>query len=461
MSSKISRRSFMVGCCSAIAAYAGSRITNLAFAAGPKPDAINSNDRLVVVFLRGGWDALNIVPPIAGTDRGLYLSARPNIYIPTSGANAALNLDGQFGLHPSMAPLLPFYQAKKLAIVHAVGLNYDTRSHFDAQEFIELGTPGLKTSSSGWITRYLQSSPALKPGVIFPALATGGSQPMSLMGTLDAVAMNDPSGFALNGNWQYELEQRAALRDLYAGTNWLCEAGTETLDTVDLIESTSPGTYVPSNGAVYPTNSTFADNLKAIAQIIKMQLGLEVATVDLGGWDTHEHEGDTGSGYIAGQLNPLAQALAAFYTDLNGGCGANFIKRTTVVVISEFGRRLKENGNRGTDHGHGSVMLILGGSVNGGKVYGQWPGLSTAQLYDGGDLAVTTDYRAILSEIVERGLGNPNISTVFPGFTSYTPLGLINLYAPVPAPVPTPTGLNKKTYLPITAKAAFNDNLCP
>jgi uncharacterized protein (DUF1501 family) len=456
MSASISRRSFLVGCCSAIAAYAGSRITNLAFAA-PSGNSFADTDRLVVLFLRGGWDALNIVPPISGEDRGIYELERPNIQIPTNGETAAINLNGQFGLHPSMAPLAQFYQGGKLAIIQGVGLDYDTRSHFDAMQFIELGTPGQKTIGTGWLTRHLQTAPNLPPTMLFPALSAGGSQAMSLLGTNDAVSLSDPSGFRLHGNWEYEDLQRAALRDLYNGPSWLEIAGTETLDMVDLIESTNPGDYAASNGAVYP-NGSFGDNLQAIAQLIKMQVGMQVATIDLGGWDTHENQGDDGGGYFATNLlSPLAKGLAAFYTDLNGGCEANFMQRTTVVVMSEFGRRLKENANHGTDHGHGNVMLVLGGSVKGGKFYGQWPGLRNDQLYDGADVRITTDFRRVLSEIITRRLGNPNISQVFPDYSGFTPLDfMVNAY---PEPIEIPPGLDQKSYLPLVS--APGDGLCP
>lgn len=456
MKKHISRRSFLAGCCSAVAAYAGSRITNLAFAA-PSQQISPVTDKLVVVFLRGGWDALNVVLPISGTDRGIYQNERPNIAVPTSGTGAAINLNGQFGFHPSMAPLMQFYQAGKLAIIHGVGLDYDTRSHFDAMQFIELGTPGQKTIDTGWLTRHLQTSPFLPASMYFPALSAGGSQAMSLLGTSDAVSMSDPSGFKLYGHWNYKELQRAAIRDLYSGDSWLQVAGTETLDMVDLIESTNPGNYVSANGAVYPGGS-FGDNLQAIAQLIKMQVGMQVATVDLGGWDTHENQGSSGGGYFATSLlGPLAQGLAALYTDLNGPCGSNFIKRTTIVVMSEFGRRLKENANRGTDHGHGNVMLVLGGSVKGGAMYGEWPGLSNELLYDRADLRVTTDFRRVLSEIITHRLGNPNIDYIFPDYSGFSPLNfMVNAYPPVP---PISPDQDQITYLPLITSPG--DDLCP
>lgn len=452
----INRRSFLAGFCGAVASYAGSRITNLAFAA-PSAQTIPETDRLVVVFLRGGWDALNVVPPIAGNDRAIYQTERPNLAVPTNGAGAAINLNGQFGFHPGMSALMPFYRSGKLAIIQGVGLNFDTRSHFDAQQFIELGTPGQKTIGTGWLTRHLQTAPNLPASIIFPALCAGGAQAMSLIGTPDAVSMSDPTGFRLIGNWNYQTSQRAAIRDLYNGSSWLEVAGTETLNMVDLIETTQPGEYLPANGAVYP-NDSFGNNLQAIAQLIKMQLGMQVATIDLGGWDTHENQGSTGGGYFATNLlTPLAQGLAALYTDLNGGCGSNFIKRTTIVVMSEFGRRVKENANRGTDHGHGNVMLVLGGSVKGGAFYGEWPGLRNDQLYDRADLRVTTDFRRVLSEIITRRLGNPHIDQIFPTYSGYSPLDF--MIDANPSPVVGHPGLDPRSFLPLISTSS--DNLCP
>lgn len=459
MSKILSRRSFLAGCGATAVALAAtalqSRIGQVAFAETSGVPAYVP-EALVVVFLRGGWDALNVVMPLGGNDRGIYEQSRPNIKVPLSGANAALNLDGVFGLHPAMAPLYNLFQSRKMAVIQAAGLTFDTRSHFDAQMFMDLGTPGVKTTPDGWLTRLLRTWPGLSPTLLIPALSAGGSQSVSLTGTTNAVAMNTPSSFTLNGNWKYEMEQRAALRDLYHDPSWLGLAGTRTLDMVDLIEYASPGVYTPANGAAYPSGS-FGDNLKTIAQILKMKLGLRVATVDLGGWDTHRFQGDAGGGTLGDNLlKPLAQGLAAFYADLMGGCGADFHQHTTVVVMSEFGRRLKENANRGTDHGHGSVQLLLGGGVRGGRVYGQWPGLSNAQLYDGADLAVTTDFRQVLAEIVSARLGDFDLGAVFPGYNGYAPLGVMDplFYAPVQLP----SNLNTHIFVPSLNKGEI---YCP
>ncbi len=400
-----SRRQFLQGCSYAIASMAGARLTNLGFSRQE-----NSSDTLVVVFLRGGWDALNVVPPIQGDDRGFYEKARPNIKI-----TDLLQLNDQFGLHPSLGPLHDLYQAGKMGVVHAVGLNHDTRSHFDAQEFIELGTPGLKNTTSGWITRHLQETGVSS---ILPVLSTAG-QPTSLLNFVPTVNLSTPADFS---QWDNGLlaSQQNALRQLYNGSSLLHRAGSRTLDALGIVSPLVAQEYQPSNGAYY-NDDELGQQLKTIAQMIKLEAGLRVAAVDFGGWDTHEYETDGNGGYIADLLGSLASGLANFYLDLDSG----YTDRLSVVVISEFGRRLVQNESYGTDHGHGSVMLALGGNVNGGQVLGTWPGLHNDQLYDHADLAVTTDYRQVLSELLSKRLGNTNIENIFPGFgTNYSPLGL-------------------------------------
>ena len=401
----LTRRNFLQGCSYAIASMAGARLTNLAFAQEGNP-----SDTLVVVFLRGGWDALNVVPPLQGDDRGFYEKARPDIKI-----SDLLPLNDQFGLHPALAPLHGLYQSGKLGVVHAVGLDHDTRSHFDAQEFIELGTPGSKNTTSGWITRHLQE---VGVSSILPVLSTTG-QPTSLLNFIPTVNLNTPSDFSQWENGLLESQQNA-LRQLYSGQTLLHRAGTRTLDALDIVSPLVGAQYQPSNGASY-NDDEFGVQLKTVAQMIKLETGLRVAAVDYGGWDTHEYETDGNGGYIAELLGNLASGLSNFYLDLDSG----FTNHLSVVVISEFGRRLVQNESYGTDHGHGSVMLTLGGNVNGGQVFGSWPGLNNDQLYDHADLAVTTDYRQVLSELLSTRLGNLNIESVFPGFSgNYKPLGI-------------------------------------
>ncbi|MFZ5902773.1 MAG: DUF1501 domain-containing protein [Chloroflexota bacterium] len=401
MNTKISRRQFMQGCSAAIAAMAGARLTNVAFAAQDSPA-----DTLVVVFLRGGWDALNVVPPLAGNDRGFYEKARPGLKIPD---NMLLPLNDQFGLHPALNPLYDLYQQGHLGIVHAVGLNFDTRSHFDAMEYIELGTPGSKATTSGWITRHLQTAPGGTSGLL-PAIAAP-SQPTALLGATVTVSMSSVSDFT---QWDNGLlaEQQAALRRLYNGDTLLHQVGLRTLDAVQAVAPVAEAEYRPSNGARYEEDE-LGTQLKTVAQMIKMDAGLKVATVDFGGWDMHEYESwSADDGWMPNQLRSLGSNLANFYLDLDSG----YTNKLSVVVISEFGRRLAQNDSQGTDHGHGSVMLALGGAVNGGQVYSAWPGLHNDQLYDHADLAVTTDYRQVLGELLVNRLGNPNVGEVFPGF---------------------------------------------
>jgi len=399
------RRQFLQGCSYAIASMAGARLTNLSFAQDD-----NSSDTLVVVFLRGGWDALNVVPPLQGDDRGFYEKARPNLRI-----TDLLPLNDQFGLHPALGPLHDLYQAGKMGIIHAVGLDHDTRSHFDAQEFIELGTPGSKNTTSGWITRHLQETGVSS---ILPVVSTAG-QPTSLLNFVPTVSVNSPSDFSQWGN-DLVGSQQNALRQMYKGGTLLHQAGARTLDALSIVSPLTEQEYQPSNGASY-NDDELGQQLKTIAQMVKLDAGLRVAAVDFGGWDTHEYETDGNGGYIGDLLGQLSSGLSNFYLDLDSG----YTDHLSVVVISEFGRRLVQNESYGTDHGHGSVMLTLGGSVNGGQVFGAWPGLHNDQLYDHADLAVTTDYRQVLSELISKRLGNSNIENIFPGFSGrYNPLGI-------------------------------------
>ncbi|MBX3014753.1 MAG: DUF1501 domain-containing protein [Caldilineaceae bacterium] len=453
---QLTRRGLMVGCSAAIAALAGARLGYVAFGS---PEGEPNQDILVVVFLRGGIDGLSAVMPIAGVDRGYYETSRENIAVPVSGPNAALPLTDQLGLHPSGAPLYGLYQDKKMAVIHAAGLTSDTRSHFDAMKYMELGTPGSKSATTGWLTRHLHTSPNLPSQIIMPALAAGSLQPTSLIGSMEAIGMTSPNSFSFNGHWNYGDPQRAALRKAYGGdSTWLHAAGLQTLDAVDVVEYGNPGSYTPENGAVYPNNG-FGQNLRTIAQMIKLQLGMRVATIDLGGWDTHEYQGDTGTGYFSTQFGNLASGLAALMTDLSNVNGTDHTQRLTMVVMSEFGRTFKQNASRGTDHGHGNVMFVVGGKVNGGTVYGAWPGLHTDQLYDRRDLAITTDYRSVLSEILIRRLQNANLGYIFPGYTSYQPAGILqgadltpNYNTPTVTPTPgstIPANTASQIYLPM------------
>lgn len=418
----LTRRGFLVGCSAAIAGLAGARLNYAAF--GDPAEEPNQNI-LVTIFLRGGCDALSVITPLAGDDRGHYELARPDIKLPTAGPNSLLPLNGQFGLHHAAAPLNALYQDGKLALVVAAGMHEDTRSHFDAMDYMEMGTPGYKGHGSGWLTRLLRTA-EIDESAIIPSVAVGRLQPVAQLGHYETISMTAPADINLNiGYWGWRAEQQATLRSIFQQENSsLHRASQRALDTATVLTEQNVGAYTPTVNT-YPTGA-FGDQLKTIAQLIKLQLGLKVATIDLGGWDTHENQINWGAptaGYFTDLLGRLAQGMAALYADLEAS-GSHYTQRLTVVVMTEFGRRLKENAQRGTDHGHGSFMMVLGGQVNGG-LHGVWPGLHNDQLYDRADLAVTTDYRRVLSEIMIRRLGNNKLGYVFPGYVGYQPLGVV------------------------------------
>ena len=360
--------------------------------------------RLVAIFQRGAADGLNIVVPHAEPQ---YYAMRPSISIPR---NSVIDLDGFFGLHPSLAPFQPLWQQRQLAIVHAAGSPDPNRSHFDAQDFMESGTPGAKSTDDGWLNRALRNLPQSQKSA-FQAIAMGPSIPRILSGAEPAIAINNINDFSLGGRNPkaspvantFEAMYDHSLDTVMHGT------GEETFDAVKMLRSADPSKYKPAPGVDYPKGH-FGDSMRQLAQLIKADLGVQVAFADIGGWDHHVNEGAT-EGQIANVLRDFSQSLAAFWTDL-GDLGED----TVVVTMSEFGRTARENGNRGTDHGHANVMFVLGGPVKGGKVYGRWPGLDQAQLYEGRDLALTTDFRQVLGEAVARHMGNKNLATVFPGY---------------------------------------------
>ena len=360
--------------------------------------------RLVVIFQRGAADGLNIVVPHG---EPAYYAMRPSINIPKS---SVLDLDGFFGLHPSMSGLQPIWHQKHLAIVHAAGSPDPTRSHFDAQDFMESGTPGLKATEDGWLNRSLHSLSSADAA--FRAVSMGPSLPRILSGPEHAVAVNNLNDFGVGGNLRGEPVQNS-FEAMYAGSvdAVLHGSAQETFEAVKMLKSANPAQYMPANGANYP-RGRFGESLKQLAQLIKANLGVQVAFADIGGWDNHINEGST-EGQLANVLRDFSQSLGAFWIDLG-----DLAEDTVVVTMSEFGRTARENGNRGTDHGHANVMFIMGGQVSGGKVYGRWPGLEQSQLYEGRDLALTTDFRRVVGEVVSRHLGNHDLASVFPGFDS-------------------------------------------
>jgi uncharacterized protein (DUF1501 family) len=380
-----------------------SFLTRAAFGA---VDGGIANKRLVVIFQRGAADGLNIVVPHAEPQ---YYAMRPSINIPRK---SVIDLDGFFGLHPSLAPFQPLWQQRHLAIVHAAGSPDITRSHFDAQDFMETGTPGVKATEDGWLNRSLRNLPATSQQTPFRAIALGPSLPRILSGPEPAVAMNNINDFSVGGIKNRKPSPAAsAFEAMYdhSSDSVLHGTGEETFDAVKMLKAADPGKYAPAPGANYP-KGRFGDSLRQLAQLIKANLGVQVAFADISGWDHHVNEGAT-EGQLANVLGEFSQSLAAFWTDL-GDLGED----TVVVSMSEFGRTVRENGNRGTDHGHANVMFVLGGPVKGGKVYGRWPGLDQSQLYEGRDLALTTDFRQVIGEAVARHLGNKNLAEVFPGY---------------------------------------------
>ena len=416
------RRRLILGTSATLGAIAMSPLKRMAGVGGAQE---YNEEVLVVLFLRGGCDALNFIPPVAGDERTYYEAERPQLQIAVSGADAALPLDGQFGLHPSAGGLHGLFQDGKLAVVLAAGMHDPTRSHFDAMAYMELGSPGKKSTATGWMTRHMESATNLPNEILLPALAMGNLQPTSLQGSWETLTMSGPGSFNLNtGPARSRDAQRLALRHLYSeGSTSLHKAGVQTLNALDIVEANLAGKYVPGNGAVYPAG-TFGNQLQVIARMIKQRIGLRISTISLYGWDTHHSQGTGTAGTFAALVTALSEGLTAFYTDLDGVAPEDYAQRLTVVVQSEFGRRFPENASTGTDHGHGCMMLVLGGNVNGG-LHGTWPGLRSDQLSIGRDLETTTDYRRVLSEVLIRRMGNPYLGEVFPSYTAYTPLGVV------------------------------------
>ena len=372
---------------------------------------------LVAVFQRGAVDGLNMVVPFG---ERAYYSNRPSIAIPRPGAQGgALDLDGFFGLHPRMGSLVPYFKDGSLAIVHASGSPDDTRSHFDAQDYMESGTPGLKSTRDGWMNRYLHAKDHAERSSPFRAVALTQGLPRSLQGTAPALAIGQLGQFGIRAGQDNDImmsgfeAQYSQAADSVLGTT-----GKEAFDAVKMMKEANPAGYTPANGAEYP-RAGFGDAMRQIAQIIKADLGLEVAFAELGNWDHHANEGSS-TGQIANRLDEFAGGISAFARDLG-----DRMQDVMLITMSEFGRTVRENGNRGTDHGHGNAMLILGGNVKGGKVYGKWPGLDRDQLYQGRDLAITTDFRNVFAEALQGHLGATDVSKVFPGFKYGEQLGFV------------------------------------
>jgi len=370
---------------------------------------------LVAVFLRGAVDGLNVVVPW-GEDA--YYAGRPTIAVPRPGstAGAALDLDGFFGLHPSLAPLHALYREGAAAFVHAAGSPDPSRSHFDAQDFMESGTPGSRTTRDGFLARALTASPRRGESPVRAAALTR-SMPRILAGADGAVAIDRLERYGLRGSGD-----AGALEAMYAGSaaEPLRASARESFEALRVLEAAAPSRIAADNGAQYPPGE-LGRSLRQIAQLIRSGVGLEVAFADATGWDTHAGQGAS-NGQLANRLRDLALAIAAFTRDLGSR-----MSDVTLVTMSEFGRTARENGNRGTDHGHGNAMILVGGGIRGGRVYGRWPGLSRDRLYEQRDLAVTTDFRDVFAEILTARMRVPaaGMTAVFPGYAARERLGLI------------------------------------
>ena len=362
--------------------------------------------RLVVVFQRGAVDGLNVIVPYRERN---YYTMRPGIAIPE---NQILDLDGFFGLHPSLVALKPLYDHGHLAIVHAAGSPDMSRSHFDAQDFMESGTPGVKSTQDGWLNRTLQAEDLQhrREHTAFRALALGSEVPRTLAGPVPAVALSNLNNFVVGARGPAPSLAASALEAMYgdSGDSIFHSAGESTFEAVKMLRAANPAQYKPAAGIEYP-GSEFGSNMRQIAQLLKANLGVETAFTDVGGWDTHQNQGAV-NGQLADRLRDFSSSIAAFWLDLGDDA-----ENVTLVTMSEFGRTARQNGTGGTDHGHANVMFVLGGHVKGGKVCGRWPGLENEQLNEGRDLAVTTDFRSVLGAVVNKTLGIDNLDLVFPG----------------------------------------------
>ena len=358
---------------------------------------------LIAIFQRGAVDGLSMVVPCGEAE---YYRARPTIAVPRPNAgDGALDLDGFFALNPRLSPLKPLWDRRDLAIVHACGSPDSTRSHFDAQDYMESATPGIKSTGDGWLNRYLK---ARRPEntTAFRAVALGPQLPRVLQGTAPAMAVSRIAEFGIHSE-TLGASFEAQYED--AGDRVLNGTGREAFEAIRMLKVADASKYRPAHGAEYP-RSPFGQALKQIAQLTKSDIGLEVAFADIGGWDTHVNQG-TVRGQLAARLDDFGRSVAALVTDLD-----ERMADTVVLTMSEFGRAVAENGNQGTDHGHGNAMMVIGGGVRGGRVCGHWPGLAADRRYEGRDLAVTTDFRDVFGEIVVRHLGVADPRTIFPGY---------------------------------------------
>ena len=410
----LSRRQFLQAAGGAAAAAGlSASLPRVAFA----QDYCSSRDVIVSIYLRGAADGLTLCVPYL---EPAYYAARPTLAVPppdSTSPNRATDLDGFFGLPPAMTPLLPAYQAGNLLFVHACGSPDPSRSHFDAQRFMEVGKPNDSTIFDGWLARHLLTSPPFSPSAILRAVQIDFGLHQTLQGAPLTIPVPNLGSFGLAG-WSGTVgARRDVLDDLYAAFgDPLRSAAASTQATIDLLQQIDFAGYTPGGGAVYPNSAQgfgFGYSMKTAAALIKADVGVEAVAIDIEGWDTHGNQQPFTGGYMYNLMSQLSQGLAAFHADVLMGSGRN----VTLVIMTEFGRRLEENGSLGSDHGHGSTMLLIGRDIAGGRVLTQWSGLAPEQLFQGIDLAVTTDWRDILAEVVVKRLGNNNLATIFPDYT--------------------------------------------
>ena len=412
-SAKLSRRDFLKLTTTATAGLALGCMPGWLRAAAALGSSSTRGKTLVVLFQRGAADGLNIVVPFSDP---LYRKARPTIALGEPGADkGVLDLDGRFGLHPALSPLMPLWKSRQMAVIHSAGSPDASRSHFDAQDNMETGTPGVGTTPDGWLNRALQTYQEKTPGPLSAVALTTrlprilrGDFPVAAMGSAESYDFNLGSGAA------------GAIESLYAGSpdSLLAASGKQMVESVKQAESLMKNAPSPSPLADY-SPSDLGRRFSDMAKLIKARAGLKVGFLDVGGWDNHYEEGSL-NGYLGYALRDLGRNLGAFFTDLG-----DHARDVVLVSMTEFGRTLNENGAHGTDHGHGSVMFLIGGPIRGRKIYGSWPGLEPENLFEGRDLQVTTDFRQVYGEVLGKHLGVEDETMVFPGFAPRPHLGIL------------------------------------
>jgi uncharacterized protein (DUF1501 family) len=392
-----------------------------------------SNQPIIIdLFMRGGMDGLNVVPPFSGPNRTFYEDLRQSLSVPLTGSNQVIDIGEDFGLHPAATGFRDMYLDGDLAIIQGVGLPVDdvTRSHFDAMKLIELGTPQSLTTTDGWLTRHLNTTPAINGSEIIPVLVSASSSPISLQSYFNALTIDQVSGYHPNSG-RYQDQHAAAISAIYGGNSALDLSVGGAMNSLSIISELELDNYLPAGGVVYPENNSFSRQLALIAQLIRNDLNINVATADLGGWDTHDQQGDNGGGNFFNKVAEMSNAITALWQDLKA---AGLGSQVTIVVHSEFGRRVRRNGqsNSGTDHGSGNVMFVIGGQVKGGQMYGTFRGLNPnpdagdpPELFGGQDVWPEVDFRQVFATIVKEVLGNPNIGQVFPGYENHVSMDFV------------------------------------